>query len=84
MTEGVIWKSILLFSLPLIAGNLMQQLYNTADSLIVGIFSDSEAVVEKNNINKDLGNRSYYFPFRSREIRSVSPRLYSPSHRAFL
>ena len=31
MTEGSIWKSILLFSVPLILGNLLQQLYNTAD-----------------------------------------------------
>ena len=30
MTEGSIWKSILLFSVPLILGNLLQQLYNTA------------------------------------------------------
>ena len=29
MTEGSIWKSILLFSVPLILGNLLQQLYNT-------------------------------------------------------
>ena len=36
MTEGSIWKSILLFSVPLILGNLLQQLYNTADTLIVG------------------------------------------------
>ena len=36
MTEGSIWKSILLFSVPLILGNLLQQLYNTADSIIVG------------------------------------------------
>ena len=27
MTEGSIWKSILLFSVPLILGNLLQQLY---------------------------------------------------------
>ena len=33
MTEGSIWKSILLFSVPLILGNLLQQLYNTADSI---------------------------------------------------
>ena len=38
MTEGSIWKSILLFSVPLILGNLLQQLYNTADSLIVSNF----------------------------------------------
>ena len=38
MTEGSIWKNILLFSVPLILGNLLQQLYNTADSIIVGNF----------------------------------------------
>lgn len=44
MTEGVIWKSILLFSLPLIAGNIMQQLYNTADSFVVGQFVGDTAL----------------------------------------
>ncbi len=38
MTEGSIWKSLILFSLPLILGNLLQQLYNTADSVIVGMY----------------------------------------------
>ena len=33
MTQGSIWKQLLLFSLPLMAGNLFQQLYNTADSI---------------------------------------------------
>ena len=28
MTEGVIWKEILFFAIPLILGNLFQQLYN--------------------------------------------------------
>ncbi len=28
MTEGTIWKHILLFSIPLILGNMLQQLYN--------------------------------------------------------
>ena len=36
MTEGSIWKTILLFSIPLILGNLLQQLYSTVDSIIVG------------------------------------------------
>ena len=44
MTEGSIWKSILLFSVPLILGNLLQQLYNTADSIIVGNFLGGEAL----------------------------------------
>ena len=44
MSEGSIWKSILLFSVPLILGNLLQQLYNTADSIIVGNFLGSNAL----------------------------------------
>lgn len=44
MTEGSIWKNILLFSVPLILGNLLQQLYNTADSIIVGNFVSSNAL----------------------------------------
>ena len=44
MTEGTIWKSILFFSLPLIGGNILQQLYNTADSLIVGQFIGDAAL----------------------------------------
>ena len=35
MTEGSISKKIILFAIPLFLGNLFQQLYNTADSLIV-------------------------------------------------
>lgn len=44
MTEGAIWKKILLFSIPLILGNLFQQLYNTVDSIIVGRFIGSNAL----------------------------------------
>lgn len=44
MTEGSIWKKILLFSIPLILGNLFQQLYNTVDSIIVGNYIGSEAL----------------------------------------
>ena len=36
MTAGAPWKIILSFSVPLMAGNLLQQLYHTADTLIVG------------------------------------------------
>ena len=44
MTEGVIWRQILLFSIPLILGNLLQQMYNTMDSVIVGNFVGSDAL----------------------------------------
>ncbi len=36
MTEGVIWKKVLLFAIPILLTNLLQQLYNTIDSIIVG------------------------------------------------
>lgn len=44
LTEGIIWKKILAFAFPLFLGNLFQQLYNTADSLIVGNFINSDAL----------------------------------------
>ena len=44
MTSGKIWKEILLFSIPLILGNLFQQLYNIVDSIIVGNVVGSSAL----------------------------------------
>ena len=44
MTEGSIGRKIIAFALPLFLGNLFQQLYNTADSLIVGNFLGSNAL----------------------------------------
>lgn len=44
MTEGSIFRKILFFSIPLILGNLLQQLYNTADSIMVGNFVGSNAL----------------------------------------
>lgn len=44
MTEGGIAGKIFWFSVPLILGNLLQQLYNTADSVIVGNFVGSNAL----------------------------------------
>ena len=44
MTEGSISQKIIFFAIPLFLGNLFQQLYNTADSLIVGNFLGSNAL----------------------------------------
>ena len=44
MTEGKEWKVILSFTLPLIAGNLLQQIYSLTDSLIVGNFAGQTAL----------------------------------------
>lgn len=44
MTEGSILKTILVFSIPLILGNLLQQMYNTVDSIIVGNYVGKNAL----------------------------------------
>ena len=59
MTEGVIWKQLIAFAVPLLLGNLLQQLYNTVDSIVVGQFigSDALAAVSSSNslINMVIG-----------------------------
>lgn len=44
LTQGSILKRLLIFSLPMIAGNMLQQLYNITDTLIVGRFIGSDAL----------------------------------------
>ena len=44
LTQGSIRAGLIRFSLPLIAGNLLQQLYNVADTLIVGRFLGNVAL----------------------------------------
>ena len=44
ITEGVIWKQILIFFFPLLLGNFFQQLYNTTDAVVVGQFVGKEAL----------------------------------------
>ena len=44
ITEGVIWKQLLLFFFPILFGTFFQQLYNTADAVIVGNFVGKEAL----------------------------------------
>ena len=44
MTIGSPWKRILEFSVPMLLGNIAQQLYNTADSVIVGKFVGDNAL----------------------------------------
>ena len=44
LIEGNIFKALLVFAVPLLIGNLFQQLYNTADSYVVGNFVDTNAL----------------------------------------
>lgn len=44
MTSGVPWKMIFRFSIPLFIGLLLQQLYNTVDTIVVGNFASEAAL----------------------------------------
>ena len=39
LTEGVIWKKLLLFFIPILGGSLFQQLYVTVDAVIIGQYA---------------------------------------------
>ncbi len=43
-TTGVIWKKILLFTLPILLSNFLQQLYGTVDMIILGTYGSSTAL----------------------------------------
>ena len=44
ITEGVIWKQLLYYFFPILFGTFFQQLYNTADAVIVGQFGGAGAL----------------------------------------
>ncbi len=44
LTEGIVWRKLLIFFIPIAAGTIIQQLYNAVDGLIVGRFVGTEAL----------------------------------------
>ena len=56
ITEGVIWKQLLLFFFPILFGTFFQQLYNTADAMIVGRYVGKEALSAVGGITGTLIN----------------------------
>lgn len=44
LTEGIIWKQLILFFFPILLGTFFQQLYNTIDAIVVGRFVSSNAL----------------------------------------
>ena len=44
MTVGAPWKSIVMFSVPMLIGNIAQQLYSTVDSIVVGHYVGDNAL----------------------------------------
>ena len=51
LTQGSIWKQLLLFALPIFVGQLFQNLYNSVDSLVVGNFVGKTALAAVSSTN---------------------------------
>lgn len=56
ITEGVIWKQLLIFFFPIMLGTFFQQLYNTADAIIVGQFVGKEALAAVGGSANQISN----------------------------
>ena len=44
MTQGEPWKQIVIFTIPMLVGNIAQQLYSTVDSIVVGKYVGDHAL----------------------------------------
>ena len=56
ITDGVIWKQLLVFFFPILLGTFFQQLYNTADAVIVGQFVGKQALAAVGGVTGTLIN----------------------------
>ena len=75
MSEGNIWKQLLFFSIPLVLGNIFQQLYNAVDSIIVGKFVGSQALAAVTSSSPVINMLISFFSFRRTTSRSF-PELF--------
>jgi putative MATE family efflux protein len=61
ITEGVIWKQLLIFFFPIVFGTFFQQLYNTIDTVIVGQFVGKEALASVGGSSGQIVNLTVGF-----------------------
>lgn len=61
MTSGSIVKQIILFSLPLMLGNVFQMLYNTVDSIVVGNFVGKQALAAVGSTTMIVNMMVFFF-----------------------
>ena len=61
MTEGSVARHLLLFALPLIAGNLFQELYNMVDTWVVGNFVSDEAFSAVGSVSPIINILIFFF-----------------------
>ena len=63
MTIGTEWKQILRFSLPIMLGHALQQLYNAVDSIVVGNFAGATKTISERYIAAIGGGVALMFLF---------------------
>ena len=73
ITEGVIWKQLLLFFFPILVGTFFQQLYNTVDAVIVGRFVGKEAL----SCVSGSSGQICICPYRLQRLPGVSASVYN-------
>ena len=56
ITEGIIWKQLLIFFFPIVFGTFFQQLYNTIDTIIVGHFLGKSALASVGGSSTQIVN----------------------------
>ena len=61
LTQGPVTRSMLLFAIPMILGDLLQQCYNIADTLIVGQFLGRDALADLHHPRPVHGERRAVF-----------------------
>ena len=65
ITEGVIWKQLLIFFFPIMLGSFFQQLYNTVDTVVVGQFVGKEALAAVGGSSAQIASLVVGFFYRS-------------------
>ena len=84
MTSGSISKRMVAFALPLLLGNLFQQLYNTVDSLIVGNFLGSTALAAVSSSGSlifmliGFSQLKFLYPLKTLAFTAFSPLRFGP------
>ena len=61
ITEGIIWKQLLIFFFPIAIGTIIQQFYSVADAVIVGRFVGTEALASVGGSASVITNMVIYF-----------------------
>ncbi len=85
ITEGVIWKQLLFFFFPILMGTLFQQLYNTADTVIVGRFVGTQALAAVGGSTGQLVNLVVnFFVGLSSGATVIIARYYGAQHKRHL